>query len=279
MWNWARLRDSSARLALATLAACLLSACRSTMDEFPSARDIPELRACAESGAEVPRRVTRFRVRTLTGSNGTAVPVDIAVEERGLRDTDRMIVFLHGVLTNRGMWEFVSGALADEWDQALIDLPGCGESSKPDPALVGDESYGPDSLARFVCLALEDLLERRERPPRVTLVAHSLGGLVALRLLGSPELRERFGPVLDAIDGAVLIAPTDIAIEKKIPAFERIAKLSEFEAAIAATFGLFRETVAGGLQDDAPDPGRVPREPAERVATALRQRCSGPPSR
>jgi pimeloyl-ACP methyl ester carboxylesterase len=80
------------------------------------------------------------------------------------------ILLIHGLSrTGARDWAQVIPALADSYDVYALDLPGFGESDK------GNHLYSPSNYVRV----LDALFgERLKRP--VTLVGHSMGGVVAL---------------------------------------------------------------------------------------------------
>jgi len=87
------------------------------------------------------------------------------------------IVLVHGLGSKVDHWLPVARRLARTHRVVLAQLPGHGESTMPEPL----------TLER-AALALEGTLARETREP-VTLVGHSLGGLVAARLaLDRPRL-------------------------------------------------------------------------------------------
>ena len=73
----------------------------------------------------------------------------MAIEEKGSRSEERVVVFVHGVLANRSTWRFIVGDLGCDHSILLVDLPGSGASDKPNPAVVGEGFYAPDSLAQM----------------------------------------------------------------------------------------------------------------------------------
>ena len=79
------------------------------------------------------------------------------------------LVFLHGYLENKELWEEFSDYFADE--QAIcIDLPGCGESPV-------QKEQSIESMASAVYNILEEM-----KIQKAFFVAHSMGGYVVLAL-------------------------------------------------------------------------------------------------
>ena len=99
------------------------------------------------------------------------------------------LVLLHGVGDNALDWRWVAPALARSHRVYAPDLPGAGESAKPE-----DADYSPVFFERFVAAFLDALgIER------AAVVGNSLGGLAALRLaLSEPERVAALGLVASA---------------------------------------------------------------------------------
>ena len=91
-------------------------------------------------------------------------------------------------------WEYVAAELADDYEIWLVDLPGCGDSDAPKPSAIEPDGYSPTAMGERVWQALRQCLaDRRGAPPRpITLVGHSLGGTVVIRMMSAPELRVRY---------------------------------------------------------------------------------------
>jgi pimeloyl-ACP methyl ester carboxylesterase len=77
------------------------------------------------------------------------------------------IILLHGLGSDGSTWDEIAGGLADRWQLYAPDLRGHGRSSRP-----GTYSF---ELMRDDVLGLMDALDLA----RVSLVGHSLGGVVA----------------------------------------------------------------------------------------------------
>src|SRR5204862_4745158 len=132
----------------------------------------------------------------------------------------------HGVLSDHRVWRYAAGDLGRNYDLWLVDMPGCGDSDKPDGSLLGIGGYCPTALADRLLQSLDDSLKARANAPRLTVVAHSLGGMVALRAFADPELSRRHQSVLKQIDGMVLISPSDVIINQEIPTFTQVLALN-----------------------------------------------------
>jgi pimeloyl-ACP methyl ester carboxylesterase len=83
----------------------------------------------------------------------------------------RAIVFIHGWACNLGFWRKQVAALADEARLILIDLPGHGQSDKPQTA------YTMDFFAGAVLAVLRDA-----KVDKVIFIGHSMGGAVIARI-------------------------------------------------------------------------------------------------
>jgi pimeloyl-ACP methyl ester carboxylesterase len=84
------------------------------------------------------------------------------------------LVFLHGLSGSISTWQMVMGELADRYRVAAIDLPGHGQSDKPDPSTF---DYAVPSFANSIAAAI-----RNANLGPAIVVGHSLGGAVALQL-------------------------------------------------------------------------------------------------
>ncbi|MBI3132641.1 MAG: alpha/beta hydrolase [Acidobacteria bacterium] len=82
------------------------------------------------------------------------------------------LVLIHGFAGNRGVWKDTAKALSAKFTVLAVDLPGCGESPALPPGQV-DFGAVADQVAK---------LGRRELEGSFVVVAHSMGGLVALRM-------------------------------------------------------------------------------------------------
>lgn len=113
--------------------------------------------------------------------------------DAGATDAEPPLVFLHGLGGSQATWDKVLGGLVEHRRVIAFDLPGHGQSDKPEP---GDFHYSVDGLALAIASAIEAM-----GLPRAVLVGHSLGGAIAATIsLDRPELVR--GLVL--IDGAGL---------------------------------------------------------------------------
>jgi pimeloyl-ACP methyl ester carboxylesterase len=170
------------------------------------------------------------------------------------------------------VWRYLFGGLGDRHDLMAVDLPGCGNSDHPTPADAGPDGYGPASLAKSVLLVLRERIAARKTPPRLTLVGHSLGGTVILRMFADPALRQEFADVLERVEGMVLFAPVDVFVDTNQPAFRAVVETSDLMIAIAGPLGVVRERVSAATLTGVCDASRAIREEADRVVEVLLDR-------
>ncbi|NJK82333.1 MAG: alpha/beta fold hydrolase [Chloroflexaceae bacterium] len=103
-----------------------------------------------------------------------AIPITVTYLTAG---TGTPLLLLHGLGDSAQAWERVMPMLAREHTVYALDLPGFGNSDKP------NVNYSPDFFMAFVAAFLDALgIER------VGVVGNSLGGLIAIRLaLAAPS--------------------------------------------------------------------------------------------
>jgi len=260
-----------ARLAHATLLvlAVVLAGCGSKV--YRSLEPARELEAFAPLVAEFEEAPPR---KTLVETRGPEeVPLDVAVHETGDGTADRVIVFLHGVLSDHTTWRYVAGSLRDQGDLMLVDLPGSGASEIRVPAKMhghGDEAYDTESMAYRVLEAIDARLEARPAPPAsIAIVAHSHGTLLTMRLLSD----ERIGPddrdYLPRVDRLILIAPIDVALSFPPPTLGKVASTPGFVFSLGAATGVLKRQVAKGSVAAAGGVERTPRESVDRIIKIL----------
>jgi pimeloyl-ACP methyl ester carboxylesterase len=108
-----------------------------------------------------------------SGAEGTTM----ALERAGSGDP---MVLLHGVGSNRRVWDPVMPALAESFEVLALDLPGFGDS----PALPGGEEPSVPALSRAVELELDRLGVRKPH-----LVGNSMGAWIAFELARRGRVR------------------------------------------------------------------------------------------
>ncbi len=246
------------------VSATVLGGCVSTYDTLVSEHDVEHFRELHEQAATYPRWLTR--IPTFIGSEA----MQIAIEETGLLSEQRVVVLIHGCSSDHETWRHVVGDLGDDHDLILVDLLGCGMSDCPDPASVGPRGYSPDAMAERILQALDAYL--LDRPAvRITLVGHSVGGTIALRMTGCPTLRARHAAVIERVDRMVLLAPMDVEFPNPPPVIVDLAKVTGMEIAIGDITGILREKVSQAILASVINPNRALREDVDRFCDALRQ--------
>jgi pimeloyl-ACP methyl ester carboxylesterase len=152
-----------------------------------------------------------------------------------------VLAFIHGILADYLMWEYITAALAEDYEIWLVDLPGCGDSDAPKPSALESDGYSPTAMADRVWQALgQCIASEAGAPPRqITLVGHSLGGTVVIRMLSAPELQSRYESEQRRIDRAVLFAPCDQAINAVPPSFLTLLGLKGWMVTVGDVLGVF----------------------------------------
>ena len=79
------------------------------------------------------------------------------------------VVLLHGGSAHAHWWDFFAPAIAEHYRIVALDLRGHGDSEHPEPPAYGLENYVDDLGAFIEVSSLQ----------RVTLIGHSLGGMIA----------------------------------------------------------------------------------------------------
>src|SRR5262245_56238620 len=205
-------------LVLGLIVGMLGAGCASTSYSKLKDEDaIPELAALKAQALAHAKHTTKVET---CGCCTDAPPVKVAIHQMEKPGHDKLIVFIHGVFSDSTAWRFIAGDLAADHDLWLVDLPGCGESDKPDPAKMGREGYTPTDLASPGLDAIRDRLAARGGDQRFCIVAHSLGAMVALRMFADERVRARHGDVLARVDRMILSAPVDVELHRPDPFFE-----------------------------------------------------------
>lgn len=249
---------------LLVLLAPLLCACTGAYGQLLPEEQIPELGYLKSSADKLPSRTVFQDSGAVHG-----IPLQVALHEVGYGDKDHVLVFVHGVLSDSRAWRFMRGALGHEYDLLLVDLPGCGQSDQPSPVLLGPDGYGPTALAQRVLTALRAQLTKRHAPATLTLIGHSLGGTIALRMLSEPTLRREFHDVLMRVDRLIVLSPMDIAMEKIPPVFTQLAKLSGAAVHVASALGLLRKYSSQATRLSVVDPCVAPQQEVDRFLEVL----------
>ncbi|MFM9995735.1 MAG: alpha/beta fold hydrolase [Phycisphaerales bacterium] len=218
---------------------------------------------------------TQTRTTTLVGTTGHGGDaVLVAVHELGSPDRESAIVLIHGAFSDAQAWRFTAPLLARDAHVLTVDLPGCGDSDKPDADLTrypGDGVYAPEALAERTLQAVSvRLAARAKAPDRVTIVGHSLGGMIAIRMFSDDGVRERHSELLSRVDRLVLIAPVDTTAHRPDPLFQEIAEASGLRVSLGLTLGIIREKCAHGTLCAITEGGHALREEADKRVEILR---------
>jgi pimeloyl-ACP methyl ester carboxylesterase len=151
------------------------------------------------------------------------------------------LVLIHGFAGHRGVWKDTVKALSAKHTVLAVDLPGCGESPALPP---GQVDFG--AVADLVTKAA-----RRELDGPFVVVAHSMGGLVALRMASRHAESVRGLVFLDA----PLLPMEGVMAEGLARAFE-----TDVEGTFRARYGRFAaspEQLDRVVADAARVPGAV----------------------
>lgn len=235
----------------------LLTACQGTAVKGKPLEedDIPLMRGLGQAFEQLPHSQTRVRSDATKDKE-----IELAFHEYGDTQPDRVLVFIHGVLSDQRAWRYVIGALGDRHEVWAVDLPGCGESDKPRPEdAKGPDPYSPTWMANHVMGCLKKQLVGRGEDLRITIVAHSLGGGVALRMLGDPDIAVNYPGVLKRIDGAVLLAPLEFGLDDYPESFDFLAEVKDWEVALGTIFDQVRQAATDAVYGREIDLERIPK--------------------
>lgn len=208
------------------------------------------------------------RLSVSTTFHSTSMPgepdIRVAIHAVGAGDKAEKLIFIHGVFTDSDAWRYVAPSLAEDYDLWLIDTPGCGESDAPNPSRLGPKGYGPQSLADRISQALDMRLGDEPAETRLDVVAHSLGGAIAIRMLGDPGLQRRFASVYDRVGSVVLMAPLDVAQHKADGDIIRLATVGGLTLSAGDMVGYVMEQIAVNTIRGFGDPRYAVREEADK---------------
>lgn len=254
------------RLGLAAVVGLGVGGC-ATGPRLPDERRQEPYASLVRASEALPHEALRFAVR-VPGGRPVEVALDVTRTPRGA--SRPVLVFQSGLLSDGSTWRFLVGALGGAVDTIAVDPPGTGASDAPDPQRAGPASYTPGWLAEHTLLALESWERTQPAPRRYVLVGHSLGGTAVLRMLADPDLAARHGPWLGRVEGAVLLDPADLAMERADPKLLAVADVSDLEAGLGSWLGVLRKKVVEGVVTSVPDRCRdALAQEAERIATTL----------
>lgn len=97
------------------------------------------------------------------------------------------LLFVHGHNAHAHWWDFIAPAYKDQYQTVALDLSGMGDSDHR-------EEYSTDTYAKEI-IAVAD---KNEMPGNTILVAHSFGGMMALRAAAQNPTRFRGLILLDS---------------------------------------------------------------------------------
>jgi pimeloyl-ACP methyl ester carboxylesterase len=153
-----------------------------------------------------------------------------------MTDAPPALVFVHGAVLNRRMWDPVIANLPPEWRTATLDLPGHGARA--------DEPFTVTRAVSVVERAVSDL-----GAPSVILVGDSLGSYVSLA--SAAALGARLGGAVlggctaDLRGPTVLLYLSEIALSRLVPA-DRLRRT--LEARLSREYRSGPAMVASGLR-------------------------------
>lgn len=148
------------------------------------------------------------------------------------------VVLIHGFAGNKEVWSDLGKRLSEKHTVLAVDLPGCGASAAP-PLGPVDFAAVADAVAKVA---------RRELEGPVLVVAHSMGGLVGLRLASRHAELVRGLALLDA----PLMPMEGVQAEKLARAFEQ-----DVAGTFRARYGAFASSPEQ-LERVVAEAGRVP---------------------
>ena len=238
--------------------------CAPTYKKLPVLDQVPELKTLAEQS-----EARQIRLWKLPIGENSGAPYSIVAEETGARRTDVLVVPVHGLVSDRTTWRFVSGHLGETHRLWIPDQLGCGDSDRPSPIEIGEAAYGPSASARQLLEALRQRNDEAGWPDRIFFVGHSLGGAVVLRLLGSTELRAAYPRIFERIDSAMLIAPLEFAVPRSNETLTAMSRIGGLKLTLGRASGVFKEKIARELVDSAENPDWVFKFDVDRLLNAF----------
>jgi pimeloyl-ACP methyl ester carboxylesterase len=162
---------------------------------------------------------TAYTERTVTVRDG----VRLAVQDRGPIDAEATVVLLHGLCLEQGSWTGQIHHLTRRWGARIriisYDHRGHGDSDTAPTSTYVIEQLTAD---------LADVLEALDVTGSLTLVGHSMGGMVALTYLGRPPADRPVQPhgVVLVATAAGRLAERGVARLLASPASDMLCKLA-----------------------------------------------------
>ena len=200
-------------------------------ERLPSETNSPTLARLARTWASLSPEMTLCATKR---SNHT---VNIAIHRIHPAPDRPVLVFVHGLLSDHTTWEYVAAELARDYELWLVDLPGCGDSDAPKPSRLESDGYSPTAMGDRVWQALQQCLSATTPSRPISLVGHSLGGMVVLRMMSAPELRARYASLVQQVERVVLVAPCDFAVNAIPPQFGDLLGLKGWMVGLGQALG------------------------------------------
>ena len=178
---------------------------------FPRGEQEPEVRGSANGG------------ETMVGPDGSRIHV-----EREGAVGKPTLVLTHGWTLDSQAWFYARRHLSKQYRLILWDLPGLGRSSQP-----ADRHYSVERLAEDLRAVIQQQASANER---VTLVGHSIGGMMMLTLC---RLHPEF--VRQRINGLVFVDTTYTYPLNSVPAsaLQKALRWPVFEPLLHVTIALW----------------------------------------
>jgi abhydrolase domain-containing protein 6 len=231
-----------ALIAVVLLTALTLVGCTGLYSRLPRASEVQEYAQLERQAEALPWKMHRVAVLPTDGK-----PLTIAVYDNQQFSAKETVVLIHGMTADNWSYHYMRGALTD-YRLIAVDLPGCGLSDAPDLSDMGPEGYSPTGLARCVLQALR--IHLAEFPAdRISIVGHSLGGTVVLRMFGADDLRTQYQDILARAKSVALYAPAHMAIHEMSEPIRKAAAVQEWQIALAHLLGMIPDLAAGIIRD------------------------------
>lgn len=146
---------------------------------------------------------------------------------------DNHILFIHGLGSAADRWMKIPDELSSNFHSIAIDLPGFGESDKPESM-----DYSIDQFRVIITLFLKKIQIQNEK---ISLIGHSLGGYIASEI--AIQNQKNIGKLVLIDSSGMLEKPTTILEEY-------------FQAAMNPT----QENVRKAFEKMVADPKRIPQQ-------------------
>jgi len=212
---------------------------RTAPDSLPSQTNSLVLRSLAERWHKLPHEVQHCR--TMRAGR----PITLAVHHLEPQPDKPALFLTHGLLSDYRTWQLLSADITGSFDVWLVDLPGCGASEAPRPSDMEADAFSPTGIAERVLQAIEQCAPESSNGCKrsITVVGHSLGGTVALRMVSAPELRMRYSGTVSRINHLVLLAPCDFGVNAVPPSFVTLMGLKHWQVSVGDALGIVRPRI------------------------------------